>query len=185
MTEVRRGGYAMYPAANRRAARDLCTDAESFFDFGHRAREPLISFAMDVLQEVLSSDAPRIDTFRRGRSALWIMKTPALRLVFDTFRTSNGCVMLRGVTTPGAEVGARVSAGRDMVRVDLGSVEGQELEIHLGFGDEVAVHAEPASSVYIPLDVDSTADGYYVVLVRGRGGRLLAAEGHSLAAPSD
>jgi hypothetical protein len=184
MTRVVRGGFAMYPSSDHRVARDLCSDAESFFDFGRRAREPLISFAMDVLHETSSSNAPEIETVPGEDVSQWIMTTPSIELHYKTFHTSNGCVMLKDVTSPGADIDARVFAGAGVVRVDLGQLEAHEIEIRVAFGDELGVHTEPAPSVYVPLNVNPKAAGYYLVLVRDSGGRLIAAEGHALAPPA-
>jgi hypothetical protein len=57
-----------------------------------------------------------------------------------------------------------------------------QLDLTVGFGDEVGINAEAGSSpLFIPLEVDRSANGYYLVQLRDKRGRLLAVEGHALA----
>jgi len=184
MEPVAHGGFALYPDPDRAYARQTCRNAESYLDYGRHAREPLISFAMDVLEVARSNKDRRIQTSNLEDTSTWLMHTPRLDLRFDTTRTLNGCIMLTDVTTPRTPIDVRVSVGQDVVRIDFGSVKAATIEVMLGFGEQISLETEPRSPLFVPLRVDKREPGYYIVLLKDERGRLIAAEGHALQRPA-
>ena len=177
-----RGGLALYPYGTRQALRDECADAESFFDYGRRGREPLISFAMDVLNETRSSDAPRITTTQTGKST-WRMRTPNITIHFDSNRTSNGCWIFTDVTTATRPIAVKFLVGEEVVSVDADSIPGADtVEVLVAFGDDEVSTSSSIDSLplFIPLEVDPRRNGYYLVIARDAAGKLVAVEGHAL-----
>jgi hypothetical protein len=184
MEPIAHGGFALYPDADPAYARKTCRNAESYLDYGRHAREPLISFAMDVLEVARSNKDRRIQTSNLEGTPTWLMQTPRLDFRFDTTRTPNGCVMLTDVTTPRIPIDVRVSVGQDVVRLDLGSVKAATIEVRLGFGDQTSLETKARSPLFVPLRVDKRETGYYIVLLKDERGRLMAAEGHALQGPT-